>query len=170
MYRVDALYGSVTFPVDSLFDEVPLTDGIVRLSYRQNDVFDEWCMQQIPTGDLGSNENAICLPRLAGVEGGYGFGASAGDDPHCTLGDGSIENTAAPGVAIDCNQAYLCGISQPSICTCGGDQCYANGSTTPGLILRRSGDELVGVFSEATFYAESGQLTSLGSVRFRRAD
>lgn len=168
VYRVDALYGSVNFPVDSLTDEVPLEDGVVRLSYRQNELFDEWCQEQVPSGDATGN-NEICLPTLEGTNGGYGFGAdNESDPPICHISDGT--SIYSPGVEVDCNQAYLCGISLAPICTCAGDQCFSSGSQGPSLYLRQVGDELVGVFGSGAFYAESGQLTSLGTVRFRRVE
>jgi hypothetical protein len=168
VYRVDALYGTFNFPVDSLTDEVPLKDGVVRLSYRQNDLFDEWCQAQVPSGDLAGN-NEICLPTPEGTNGGYGFGADTESDPPiCHIADGT--SIDSPGVEVDCNQAYLCGISRTPICTCGGDQCFSDSSQRPSLYLRQVGDELVGTFGSSAFYAESGQLTSLGTVRFRRAE
>lgn len=168
VYRVSALYGSVSIPVDSLTDEVSLNDSVLRLSYYQNEVFQEWCSHQLSSGGVEGDNNELCLPTLEGSNGGYGFGAETGDDPHCVLSDGS--SIDAPANEVDCNQAYLCGISQAPVCTCSGYQCSSNGSSQPGLFLRRVGDELIGTFAKAAFYAESGQLTSLGTVRFRRAE
>jgi hypothetical protein len=167
-YTVSTLSGSATLPVNQLLVEELLEDGVARLSYYQNEVFQEWCAGQVPSGGVGGDNNELCLPTVEGSNGGYGFGAETGDDPHCVLSDGS--DIDAPSTEVDCNQAYLCGISQAPVCTCNGYQCSTNGAIQPGLFLRRVGDELIGTFAKAAFYAESGQLTSVGTVRFHRAE
>lgn len=73
--------------------------------------------------------------------------------------------------ALDCGHSYLCGDSIAPICVCYDTGCTIDATTsTPGLFLRRVGDELIGVFAKAAFFSESGLLTNLGTVRFRRAE
>lgn len=167
-YALDAQFGFSPFPVEFV-DDVAVADGVLRLFYKQNEVFRDWCSQQLP-GGAGMTGYPSCGLGYEGAP-GSGFGVGSREDDVCYISDGTIDEQYGPPRETSCGRAYLCGQSIAPICVCNADSCTIDATTsTPGLFLRRVGDELIGTFAKANFYAESGQLTSVGTVRFRRAE
>lgn len=137
-------------------------DGLLRFYYSSNQAFGDWCAGQVPQpevrgyGCLGAASSSYRPPVPEGA-----------DSSTCTLdraADGDAGDTP-----VDCNKLILCTPGR-SVCSCTQDGCGINGDVKSGLFLRSSGNELIGSFVQSAFTAASGHLTTLGAVRFRRAE
>jgi hypothetical protein len=168
-YTLEAQYGIMLLPAEYI-DDLSVQDGVLRLYYRQNEVFREWCSTQVP--HLDSYTGLYTCAAAADGTVGTGAGVGGEDSRHCSIsyvefpGD---DDGARPPEPIDCGRLYLCAHPQAPICECYEQGCRINAaSSVPGLFLRAHGDELVGAFAKSNFFDAGGGLTSVGTVRFHR--
>jgi hypothetical protein len=135
-----------------------LTDGVLRLFLTQNEVLNDWCEAQTPVAMLDGSYN--CTGSQA-----YGAGSE-----NCTmLPPGVVADGKGVPEPVDCGKLYLCQASSVPICACSAKACNATSLATYGLFVRRSGEELVGSFTQTAFLDSRGELTSVGTVHFHRA-
>jgi len=158
---------------------IALADGALILAFAPLEVIDPWCRLQTPF----EIEPGVfqCQEQFGG-----GFEVNPdGTGALCTL-DGPNDDSACPEDLSDpafpncvefgepvatanCDKLFMC---TQNFCQCDSIGCYGpipDGSQDQ-LVLRREGDELVGVFVGTTFLNARGLKTPLGEVRFQRAD
>jgi hypothetical protein len=119
--------------------------------------------------------------------GGSGWSVGYGTDS-CSI-QGPVDTSACPahpspeeylecsqsGAAlaqVDCNKLFVC---EQQLCECDSHTCRAAGAIVGSagrdrLHVRRSGDELVGIFDGTTFLNARHYKLPLGEVRFRRVE
>ena len=158
--------------------ELLLGDGLLLLSFNANEPLDAWCQLQTPHEVPGAPGSFQCSEQFGGQidVNPDGTGASCGlwappNEDACPA-EPSFEDFATcvdfgePIAFTNCDKLFLC---SQDFCQCDESACVAGDSSTQ-VVLRREGDELVGVFSGAAFLNARNMKTPLGEVRLRRAD
>lgn len=166
-----------------------LADGVMRLIYSTGEYLEPWCALQTPVPDgsggfaclppydqfgsddagqcyIGQQDTSTCPPNIDELP----------FEEQSALFDECLVVTEQP---VDCDKAFLCsGFSDgPDVsgrCACDITGCHRNGTSTVFsdsaiLTLRRNGDELVGILTDALFLNSRGLRVPLGTVRFQRA-
>jgi hypothetical protein len=164
-------------------ETVDVPDGVLDLSYTVNEPLDAWCQLQTPyPDDSGSSYNCVDN-RGAGAWGGSIDGTGSCqlvaplDTSSCPAHPSPEEylECSKSGVVLaesDCNKLFLC---EHLYCECDRVSCRAAGAYVGSagrdrLEMRRSGNELVGVFDGTTFLNARNYKVPLGEVRFQRAE
>lgn len=167
---------------------VQLPDGLLELTYGTNEPLGSWCALQTPIPSE-NNPNFYSCQDFTNGGGGYelnpdGTGASCALSPEPDA-SGCPENPTidelvecvdfGPSVvSVNCDKVFLCG---GGFCECDSVACRERGAIgTEGfdarksLTVRRSGDELIGVFEGTTFLNARNLKVPLGEVRFQRVE
>jgi hypothetical protein len=160
-YTLFAQIGTMLEDIQWLTD-ADVSDGVFRLSLTQNEVFEDWCAAQ-PNVPLLDGKTYTCL----GTQ-GYLWG----NDGPCEMVRPGLpaRGVNSDDVPVDCGKLFLCEVSTTPICRCDSMRCYVNQDNHYGLFLRRQGEELVGSFAQTPLLDANGAPTSVGTVRFHRAD
>jgi hypothetical protein len=146
-----------------------IADGVLNLEFDTNELFAPWCALQTPQ-PTGRGEWK-CVK-------GNSYGQS--DVGECNVGFSNLSPEQEAEVlesgasllreAVDCNKLFLCKIE---VCKCTDSACADDVATRRGtrgkLVVRRDGDTLTGVFSNAVFMNERQLPVPLGTVRFTRS-
>lgn len=158
---------------------IALPDGALILAFNTLEPISPWCELQTPFE---------VAPGLFQCQEQFGGGFEVNPDgtgASCTL-DGPNDDSAcpedlndpafpgcidfgAPVATANCDKLFMC---TQNFCQCDSIGCYGplpDGSQDQ-LVLRREGDELVGLFMGTTFLNARGLKTPVGEVRFRRVD
>jgi hypothetical protein len=150
--------------------DAPAADGLLRMTYVTTRVLQDWCALQTPyetpQGTFSCNEGVA----LADLENGGCRMIEHWAFPTCDATTGECE-PLEPIVEIgpvDCDRAFLCG-DEAERCKCTEDGCWA-GSVLAEITLRASGDELIGLISNATFLNERHARAPLGRIVFHRSE
>jgi hypothetical protein len=177
---------SQTAFLDTRLEE--LADGVILLRYSTGEYLEPWCELQTPVPD-GNGGYACIAPydRTSTDDTGACFAdyldysACPPDleqlpiDEYFEVQEQCLQTRHEP---IDCDRLFLCtgliGAVPDGRCACTADGCFRNGLSTLYsdeviITLRRNGDELVGIISDAVFLNPRGLRTPLGAIRFRRA-
>jgi hypothetical protein len=168
-------------------DGVQLPDGVLNLTYGTNEPLGSWCALQTPF----SNERTPDLYTCQDFGGASSFevnpdgtGASCElspepDTSNCpenpTIDEFTECSEFPPSVvSVNCDKLFLCGVG---FCECDSVACHERGAAgTDGvdarrsLTVRRSGDEIIGVFDGTTFVNARNLKVPLGEVRFQRVE
>jgi hypothetical protein len=145
-----------------------IADGVLNLDFDTNELLAPWCELQTPQ-PTGRGEWR-CVKGNAG---------GTNDVGECNVGFSNLSLEQEAEVlesgasllpeAVDCNKMFLCKID---VCECTDSACAYDAVTRRGtrskLVVRRDGDTLTGVFSNAVFMNERGLPVPLGTVRFTR--
>jgi hypothetical protein len=171
-------YEGYSYPVRELvpsndfnMDEAGLliADGVLNLEFDTNELIAPWCELQTPQ-PTGRGEWKCVKGNAGGVS----------DVGECNVGFSNLSPEQEAEVlesgasllpeAVDCNKWFLCKIE---VCECTDSACAYDAATQRGtrskLVVRRDGDTLTGVFSNAVFMNERRLPVPLGTVRFTRA-
>ena len=155
-----------------------LPDGLLMFGFNVNQPLDPWCQLQTPYESPDAPGLYQCYENFGGQfelnPDGTGascplYGpvstAACPEDP--TI-DEFLEclDVGEPVAQINCDKLFLCAMNQ---CQCDEFSCSAS-ALADNLVLRREGDELVGVFAGTTFLNVRNMKTPLGEVRFQRVD
>jgi hypothetical protein len=165
-------------------DDIQLPDGVLDLGYSVNQPLDPWCRLQTPFPRFFAPDEYSCVPDFGGgiQVRSQGTGAlcdlSGPDDRSACSADASGEEAVTcgePGPVlgqVDCDKLFMCEVG--NYCYCDADSCSAAGAIDSGveqhLLLRRVGDELVGVFQDTRFVNARNLRLPLGEIRFQRAE
>ena len=147
------------FDIDAAGNRL-LADGIVKIGFDTTEFLYPWCELQEPR-DSGGYFDCV------------GGATLADDEGNCFITHEVTEEEAAAGIfdhePIDCDRLFLCASSR---CQCTEDGCLynANGANLSHgeLALRRDGNTLTGVFSNAAFSNARQLPAPLGTVRLTR--
>jgi len=145
-----------------------VADGLLKLDYHTTEVLRKWCSLQTSYPDERGGYSCIpgdvsALPDGSCVMSTPVEPSECADAEHCRA-----EGDLGP---VDCDKAFLCRMDH---CECYEAGCAINGSASAEfrsraqLSLRRAGDELIGVVTNAIFLNERGARTPLGRIRFQR--
>jgi hypothetical protein len=172
-YRGELLAG-----VDEEGAGIGLPDGALTLAFGTSEPLAPWCRLQTPF----EAPNAPGLFQCQEFFGG-GFEVSPdGTGASCTL-DGpndasacpeDLTDPAFPGCVVfgepvataNCDKLFMCAMN---FCQCDAVSCDVPDARDQ-LVLRREGDELVGVFAGTTFLNARNFKTPLGELRLQRVD
>lgn len=166
-------YAARDFVPSSNYDEdeaghAIIADGVLNLDFDTGELLAPWCELQTPQ-PTGRGEWA-CVKGNAG-------GASDAGECNVSFSNLSPEQEAEvleSGAsllpeAVDCNKMFLCKIE---VCKCTDSACAYDAAILRGtrakLVVRRDGDTLTGMFSNAVFMNERQLPVPLGAVRFTR--
>jgi hypothetical protein len=148
--------------------EVP--DGVVGFHFNANQPLSPWCAQQ--TSYPGESSGYSCVPSFGGS-----FESDSGGDGVCKIygpANSAACETDPPDLQacqgevmaeLDCGKVYTC---MWGFCACNEASCDAKESLS-NLLVRRSGDELIGLFENVTFKNARGLNVPLGEVRLHPA-
>jgi hypothetical protein len=145
-----------------------IADGVLNLEFDTGELIAPWCELQTPQ-PTGRGEWA-CVKGNAG---------GASDVGECSVRFSNLTPEQEAEVlesgssllpeTVDCNKMLLCKIG---VCECTDSACAYDAATQRGtrakLVVRRDGDTLTGVFSNAVFMNERELPVPLGTVRFTR--
>jgi hypothetical protein len=156
-------------------------DGVLRMGYTTSDYVGSWCELQTPIAwpdgsfnplpfspggreDLADGTNAMCSlygpPDTSACP--ENFEELPPDEAFETF-VGCFEQ-GPPVAVLSCDKIFL-----SDFCECTESSCSAGfADNFKSLMLRASGEELVGVFDGALFRNPRGLSTPIGAVRFRR--
>ena len=145
-------------------------DGLLPLHFNTTELVAPWCELQTPQPSLAGQEFS-CVKGNTSTVGAAGeclvsFSALTPELEAAVLARG----VSLGAEQVDCNKYFLCA---SEICACNDRGCYYNGfrpQPEGGLLLRRDGDTLIGVFSDAAFLNARQLPVPLGSVRFTRVE
>jgi hypothetical protein len=140
--------------------DADVSDGVFRFYVSQNEVFQDWCAAQ-PSLPLLDGRTYTCV-------GTQGYGAST--DGCEMVQPGLPADGVNPMIPVDCGKLFLCAGLPTPLCQCNTQSCTANVVNDYGLFLHRQGEEFVGSFVQTPFIDAKGSPTSVGTVRFHRAD
>jgi len=174
-------------------ESIDVPDGVLDLTYSLSEPLDPWCQLQTPypTQDPPSPVDDPYSYSCVDVRGSDGISVNGrGADARCEITAPSdtsacpenptleerleCEVVVAPLAVVNCDKLMLC---ERRYCECNSVACGAAGaveglrtySVRDRLRVRRSGDELVGIF-DGTFLNARNYKVPLGEVRFQRVE
>lgn len=156
-------------------------DGVLRMVYDPYGHLQSWCALQQPE-QHGDGTFGVLPPAPGGVD----VGVADGSNRECSAYGADLSGcpadleTLSPNeylatyrqcvqrgrelYRVSCDKVFL-----SQLCTCTASRCNAgNGRDQVSLLLRVTGDGLIGVLQDAIFSNARGLVTPLGEVRFRR--
>jgi hypothetical protein len=141
-------------------------DGLLRMNYFVNEVFDEWCALQTPHPNPNIDFSCNAGSPIEDLEHG-GCRMVRSPEPVCDEVTGECEFLPLVELGtVDCNKAFLCDDAFPR-CECSALGCSAARDQAE-LVVRFVGDELVGVIGSGVFLNARHARAPLGTIRFRR--
>jgi hypothetical protein len=144
----------------------PVTDGLLRMDYFVNALFDEWCALQTPHPNPSTGFGCNAGSAIDDVENG-GCRLVSFPEHVCDEATGECELAPLEELGpVDCNKAFLCEDAFPR-CECWESGCQA-AQAQAELVVRPVGDELVGVIGSGVFLNARNARAPLGAIRFRR--
>jgi hypothetical protein len=158
---------------------INLPDGLLILAFSTLELIDPWCRLQtsfeIAPGVFqcqeqfggGYEQNPDGTGASCTLQGPYDDSACP-EDPADPAYPGCID-FGEPVATANCDKLFMC---TSDFCQCDSLGCFGPfaDSGQNQLVLRRDGDELVGVFVGTTFLNARNLNTPLGEVRFQRTD
>lgn len=162
-------------------ETLALPDGLLSLQFNTNEPIDPWCQLQTPYPSVSAPGSFFCYQDHGGQIDVLADGTGASCDLYGPVDTSSCQEGASldellecldvgePVASMNCDQLYLC---SSGFCSCDESSCRAGdlGVGPSTLLLRRVGDDLVGLFSNTTFLNARNMKTPLGEVRFQRVD
>ncbi len=143
-----------------------IADGVLNLQFDTGELLAPWCELQTPQ-PTGTGQWKCVKGNAGGVN----------DLGECYVSFSSLSPEQEAEVlesgasllpeAVDCNKMFLCKIEA---CACTDSACAVPNRRGTGarLVVRRDGDTLTGIFSNAVFMNERQLPVPLGTVRFTR--
>lgn len=147
-----------------------LADGVLRLRFDTEELLSPWCDLQQPRTNGFGGFSCVKGNLLGTDDEGQCFVGFSGLTPEEEARVGA-QGESLQSELVDCGKLFLCASRR---CECDETHC-ANTLTAffrsrGELALRRDGDHLTGMFTNAAFFNERQLTLPLGTVRFTRAE
>lgn len=154
-----------------IFSESELVaDGVLRLQFNTEELIAPWCELQQPRADGFGAFGCVKGNSLWADEAGQCFVGFSGLTP-AEEAAVAAQGESLQSELVDCGKLFLCATRR---CECDEARCA---NTLDGLFpsigelaVRRDGDALTGMFTNAVFFNERQLPLPLGAVRFTRAE